>query len=70
MFVAAGMAQFLDEPFEECSTTSLAWNKPMMSWNIYTRTEQRDIANGEALVEWCEGHLEGSVVKPSEIFFY
>ena len=27
-------------------------------WNIYTRTEQRDIANGEALVEWWEGHPE------------
>ena len=27
-------------------------------WNIYTRIEQRDIANGEALVEWWEGHPE------------
>ena len=26
--------------------------------NIYTRTEQRDIANGEAFVEWWEGSLE------------
>ena len=27
-------------------------------WNIYTRREQRDIANGEALMEWWEGRPE------------
>ena len=27
-------------------------------WNIYTCTEQHDIANGEALVEWWEGRPE------------
>ena len=32
------------------------------AWNIYTRTEQRDIANGEALVEWWEGRPESEAV--------